>query len=108
LVAGDAGADEIVGEGGKVEAEFGVHVAFGVGAMESGAEKGAELGEESHGVCRVIQRRTGTWKKRRRAAALQKGPPRKAVPTKTRGEDKSEETGEEKPAPFETKGAAPA
>jgi hypothetical protein len=31
-----------------VEAEFGVHVELGVGAVESGMEPGTELGEESH------------------------------------------------------------
>ena len=48
FVPRDAVADEVVGVGFEMEAEFGVHVALRVGAMESGAEPGTEAGEEGH------------------------------------------------------------
>ena len=48
FVPRDAGGDEVVGVGFEMEAEFGVHVALHLGAVESGVEPGTEAGEVGH------------------------------------------------------------
>jgi hypothetical protein len=50
VFAEDALGDEVVDVGVEVEAEFGVDLRFEDGAVEGGAELGADAAEDGHGA----------------------------------------------------------